>query len=104
MPIYEFQCDACDHVWDELRKISDPVPEQCPKCQAPTVAQRMTAAGFRLKGGGWYETDFKSGSDNKRNLAESGDSGSASAASAGSSDSTASTSAPPPAAPASSAE
>ncbi len=101
MPIYEFQCDACDHVWDELRKISDAIPEQCPKCQAPTVAQRMTAAGFRLKGGGWYETDFKSGSDNKRNLAESGESGSASAASAASSsDSTASTSAPP-AAPAS---
>jgi putative FmdB family regulatory protein len=89
MPIYEFQCDACHNVWDELRKISDPVPEHCPRCNAGNVQQRMTAAGFRLKGGGWYETDFKSGSDSKRNLA-SDSSGS---------DSTSSTSEPAPSAP-----
>ncbi len=71
MPIYEYICQDCSHVWDELRKISDPNPEACPKCAKAHVEQRMTAAGFRLKGGGWYETDFKRDGDTKRNLVES---------------------------------
>ena len=67
MPIYEFQCRSCGHVWDRLQRMSDPDPETCPECQAAEVGRRMTAASFRLKGAGWYETDFKTGA--KKNLA-----------------------------------
>lgn len=76
MPIYEFQCRSCNHVWDELQKSSDPDPDTCPNCANPVVVRRMTAAAFRLKGAGWYETDFKKEGDTKRNLVEgsSGDS------------------------------
>jgi putative FmdB family regulatory protein len=71
MPIYEFECRSCQHVWDALQKISDPDPAQCPSCAAAMVNRRMTAAAFRLKGAGWYETDFKKDADNKRNLVDS---------------------------------
>jgi putative FmdB family regulatory protein len=71
MPIYEFECRSCQHIWDELQKISDPDPAQCPSCGATTVVRRMTAAAFRLKGAGWYETDFKKDADSKRNLVDS---------------------------------
>ena len=70
MPIYEFECRSCGHVWDELQKISDPDPDTCPNCANPVVVRRMTAAAFRLKGAGWYETDFKKEGDTKRNLVE----------------------------------
>ncbi len=70
MPIYEFECRSCGHVWDELQKISDPDPDICPNCANPVVVRRMTAAAFRLKGAGWYETDFKKEGDTKRNLVE----------------------------------
>ena len=76
MPIYEFECRSCGHVWDELQKSSDPDPDVCTNCGKPFVFRRMTAAAFRLKGAGWYETDFKKEGDTKRNLVEdsSGDS------------------------------
>lgn len=61
MPIYEFICDECGHGFESLQKLSDPLPEQCPSCGANKVRKHISAAGFRLKGGGWYETDFKSG-------------------------------------------
>lgn len=70
MPIYEFECRRCGHVWDRLQRLSDPDPADCPQCQAAEVGRRMTAAGFRLKGAGWYETDFKGDKDKKRNLVE----------------------------------
>lgn len=70
MPIYEYQCRACAHVWDELQKLSDPEPETCPKCAQHQVSRKLTAAAFRLKGAGWYETDFKGDKDNKRNLVD----------------------------------
>lgn len=70
MPIYEFECRSCGHVWDELQKSSDPDPDTCPNCATPVVVRRMTAAAFRLKGAGWYETDFKKEGDTKRNLVE----------------------------------
>jgi len=70
MPIYEFECRSCGHVWDELQKSSDPDPDTCPNCANPVVVRRMTAAAFRLKGAGWYETDFKKEGDTKRNLVE----------------------------------
>lgn len=70
MPIYEYRCDDCDHQFDLLQKISDPPPSVCPQCGAAGVRKLISAAGFRLKGGGWYETDFKSGG--QRNLHDSG--------------------------------
>lgn len=75
MPIYEFECLSCGHRFDRLQKLSDPDPSDCPSCGAPQVKRAVTAAAFRLKGGGWYETDFKSDKDTKRNLVESSDGG-----------------------------
>jgi len=69
MPIYEFECQRCHHVWDRLQRLSDPDPEQCPACGAAEVGRRVTAAAFRLKGAGWYETDFKNDKSQQRNLA-----------------------------------
>ena len=74
MPIYEYQCEACGHKLEALQKISDAPLKDCPECGKPALNKLISAAGFRLKGGGWYETDFKTG--NKKNLAgESGSSG-----------------------------
>lgn len=69
MPIYEFQCASCGTVFDSLQKMSDPDPDACPQCEKPQISRRVTAPSFRLAGSGWYETDFKSGSDKKRNIA-----------------------------------
>jgi putative FmdB family regulatory protein len=70
MPLYEYRCDACNHEFEALQKISDEPLIHCPACEAPELRKLVSAAGFRLKGQGWYETDFKTGS--KRNLAETG--------------------------------
>jgi len=75
MPIYEYQCSKCQHQMEALRKISDAPLLDCPACGKPGLTKLVSAASFRLKGGGWYETDFKTG--NKKQLAES-DSASAS--------------------------
>jgi putative FmdB family regulatory protein len=72
MPIYEFECLSCGKRFDRLQKMSDPDPTDCPTCGKPQVKRAVTAAAFRLKGGGWYETDFKGDGDKKRNLVESG--------------------------------
>lgn len=69
MPIYAFRCDACGHAFDRLQKLSDPDPVECPVCAEPQVRRQVTAPAFRLAGSGWYETDFKSDKDKKRNLA-----------------------------------
>lgn len=69
MPIYEFQCNACGHRFDELMRLSDPDPAACPACGAAQVQRQVTAPTFRLAGAGWYETDFKGDKDSKRNLA-----------------------------------
>jgi putative FmdB family regulatory protein len=71
MPIYEYRCDNCAHELESIQKLSDAPLTTCPACAKDTLRKRVSAAGFRLKGGGWYETDFKSG--NKRNV--SGDNG-----------------------------
>ncbi len=93
MPIYEYQCQGCNHELERLQKISDEPLSVCPECGEPQLRRKISAAGFRLKGGGWYETDFKSGS--KKNLAgDTGSSGSDSKASS-SGDSKASSSAAP---------
>lgn len=70
MPFYEYRCDACDHGFEALQKISDEPLEVCPACDERALRKLISAAGFRLKGQGWYETDFKS--SNQRNLAETG--------------------------------
>ncbi len=67
MPIYAYKCSACDHEMEALQKMSDAPLTECPACHASTLAKTVTAAAFRLGGGGWYETDFKSG--NKKNIA-----------------------------------
>lgn len=69
MPIYEFKCSACDHVFERLQKLSDADPTDCPECGAAQVRRQLTAPAFRLAGSGWYETDFKKDSDKKSNLA-----------------------------------
>ena len=67
MPIYEYQCQSCGHEYEALQKISDAPLTDCPECKQPKLAKKISAVGFRLKGGGWYETDFKSGG--KKNVA-----------------------------------
>ena len=62
MPIYAYRCSACGHAQDVLRKVSDPPLTVCPACGAPTFVKQVTAAGFQLKGSGWYVTDFRDGS------------------------------------------
>ena len=59
MPIYEYQCESCGHQFDIIQKVSDDKLKICPKCNEPKLKKLVTAAGFKLKGTGWYETDFK---------------------------------------------
>ncbi len=66
MPFYEYVCTACGEPTEVLQRLSDPPETECPHCHQQSLIKQVSAAGFRLKGGGWYETDFKSG--NKRNL------------------------------------
>ena len=72
MPIYEYRCTACAHELEVLQKISDDPLVECPECGG-TLKRLVSAPNFRLKGSGWYETDFKSDGDTKRNLADKGD-------------------------------
>ena len=62
MPIYEYRCDTCGHQKDHLQKMSDPQLTTCPECGKETYGKLLSAAGFQLKGSGWYATDFKGGS------------------------------------------
>ena len=62
MPIYAYRCDACGHAKDVLQKMSDAPLTDCPACGAPAFKKQLTAAGFQLKGSGWYVTDFRGGS------------------------------------------
>ncbi len=71
MPIYEYQCQACGAETEALQKISDEPLLHCASCGKPALKKKVSAAAFRLKGGGWYETDFKTG--NKKNLAGGAD-------------------------------
>ena len=61
MPIYAYKCGSCGHAKDVLQKLSDPPLATCPSCGADSFAKQITAAGFQLKGSGWYATDFKGG-------------------------------------------
>ena len=81
MPIYEYMCGSCGHKLEALQKMSDAPLTDCPTCGKSSLSKQISAAGFRLKGGGWYETDYKSGK--KKNLA--GDSGAPAKSDAGAS-------------------
>jgi len=90
VPIYEYQCEECGHKMEKLMKLSDPAPVTCPVCEKPGLKKQISAAAFRLKGSGWYETDFKTGS--KKNISQGaggssdsggGDRGSSSSSSSG---------------------
>ena len=70
MPFYEYQCKNCGHELEAMQKISEPPLKKCPHCGKSQLQRLMSAPVFRLKGGGWYETDFKGDQDNKRNLAD----------------------------------
>ena len=67
MPIYGYECTDCEHTFDALQKMSDPKLTDCPQCGESSLRKQLSAPKFRLKGKGWYETDFKTG--DKRNIA-----------------------------------
>jgi putative FmdB family regulatory protein len=67
MPIYAYRCTSCGHAKDVLQKMSDPLLSVCPACGASTFAKQLTAAGFQLKGSGWYVTDFRNADGKKGN-------------------------------------
>jgi putative FmdB family regulatory protein len=69
MPFYEYHCSRCGHHHEELQKVTDKPLRKCPECGRNALKRLMSAPVFRLKGGGWYETDFKSDKEGQRNLA-----------------------------------
>ena len=71
MPIYEYKCDECNHVLDALQKVSDKPLVDCPECGKSSLRRLISAPNFRLKGEGWYETDFKK--ENRKNVADKKD-------------------------------
>jgi len=81
MPIYAYKCESCGFAKDVLQKISDAPLQDCPTCAQPTFKKQLTAAGFQLKGSGWYVTDFKGGNAPSTSVAPAtGDSAAAPAA------------------------
>jgi putative FmdB family regulatory protein len=82
MPIYEYQCQSCGKTLEALQKISDDPLVDCPECSEPTLRKKISAAAFRLKGGGWYETDFKT--SGQKNLASGSSDGPAAGSSSNS--------------------
>jgi len=67
MPIYEYECEACGHTFEAFQKMVEDPLKDCPECKKATLQKLISASAFRLKGDGWYETDFKTG--DKKNLA-----------------------------------
>ena len=98
MPIYAYRCDECGFNKDVLQKISDPVLTVCPSCGKEAFKKQVTAAGFQLKGTGWYVTDFRGGTPPATGTSTSSNGAGAPAAAGDASGSTASTPAPAPAA------
>ncbi len=98
MPIYAYKCSACGHAKDVLQKISDAPLSDCPECGQSTFSKQVTAAGFQLKGSGWYVTDFR-GNNNGGSNGNGGGQG-ASASTPAPAESAAPAAAAPPAAPA----
>ncbi len=70
MPIYEYRCDDCGHRLDALQKLADDPLRECPACRESSLRRLVSAPAFRLKGKGWYETDFKSDKETRRNIVD----------------------------------
>lgn len=70
MPIYEYQCTACGHDFEAMQKMSESPLKVCPACKKPELKKLISAAGFQLKGTGWYATDFKDGASKKATASE----------------------------------
>lgn len=85
MPIYAYKCESCGHAKDVLQKVSDEPLTECPACGAPTFRKQLTAAGFQLKGTGWYVTDFRNGGSAAKGAGAGTAAGAAAEASAASS-------------------
>lgn len=83
MPIYAYRCESCGHAKDVLQKMSDAPLTTCPACRADTFKKQLTAAGFQLKGSGWYVTDFRGGNQAASTTAAAGVTGAAAASDAG---------------------
>ena len=66
MPIYEYRCTACGHQFEVIQKISEAAPDKCPECHKSKLEKMVSAAGFQLKGSGWYVTDFKNSGQKKQ--------------------------------------
>ena len=94
MPIYAYKCDACGHAKDVLQKMSDPQLTDCPACGQATFKKQLTAAGFQLKGTGWYVTDFREGGGKTSAPAAEGNAAAAPAAATETTSTTASSVAP----------
>lgn len=92
MPIYAYRCESCGHAKDVLQKVSDPLLTVCPACNAETFKKQLTAAGFQLKGSGWYVTDFRGGNSGSNGAAATGAKTESAPASSGSSEAASSTS------------
>ena len=73
MPIYQYQCTECGHSMEALQKMADPKLTDCPACKSPALKKQVTAAAFKLKGSGWYETDFKNSGAKPKAATESKD-------------------------------
>jgi len=82
MPIYEYMCSLCDHRLEKIQKMADSPLVDCPACLKPGLKKQVSAVAFRLKGGGWYETDFKTGA--KKNVSAGTDTGSSGSSSSSS--------------------
>jgi putative FmdB family regulatory protein len=82
MPIYAYRCSSCGYEKDALQKLSDAPLTQCPECGQETFSKQVTAAGFQLKGSGWYVTDFRNGNNGGKPAAKPADGASAPAADA----------------------
>jgi putative FmdB family regulatory protein len=70
MPIYEYQCQSCDHDFEALQKMSDDKLVDCPECDKPELKKLISAAAFKLKGSGWYESDFKNSKSKPKPISE----------------------------------
>ena len=97
MPIYAYKCSSCGHAKDVLQKMSDAPLTVCPECGASTFSKQVTAAGFQLKGSGWYVTDFRGGSQGGQAAGSSKDAKDSKGAESGGADGGASAPAPSPA-------
>ena len=71
MPMYEYQCGKCGHLWELIQKMSDPAPKTCPTCKSRKVGKMLSQTSFVLKGGGWYADGYSGGSNKSKGSSDS---------------------------------